>query len=99
MKYQEALEKINDSLNHEWRNHGWRNMSNEEVDRDVSKAWGIIEELADKSTPIKPIENILGTGKYLVKYTHECSKCGNYLEVSNKYCSECGTELDWSDEE
>lgn len=47
-KYQIALDKIRDSINHEWRNHGWRNMSNEEVDRDVSKAWSIIEELVDK---------------------------------------------------
>ena len=83
-KYQEALNEMYAVLNDSKR---------------FCKHKNLLQELVDKATPIKPIENILGTGKYLVKYTHECSKCGNYLEVSNKYCSECATELDWSVEE
>ena len=86
-KHQEALSRLRDTDLY------YSDDSKFHQDLDV------LQELVDKATPIKPIENILGTGKYLITYTHECSKCGNYLEVSNKYCSECATELDWSVEE
>ena len=82
-KHQEALNEMYAVLNDSNRFH---------------KHKDLLQELVYKATPIKPIENILGTGKYLITYTHECLKCGEYLEVSNKYCSECGTEIDWSEE-
>ncbi len=64
-------------------------------DNEMYKAMDLLEELADKSTPMKTIFS-----KELGVTT--CGSCKKYLVSSNnwipKYCSECGQALDWSDE-
>lgn len=54
-------------------------------DRDID----ILQELVDRSTPIKPIKDSHSISA--------CSNCGRiFLNGKPNYCSECGQALDWS---
>ena len=46
-KYDLAMEKVSDRIGNEWRKHGWRSMTNEEVDKDVQEALLILEDLVE----------------------------------------------------
>ena len=46
-KYDLAMEKVSDRIGNEWRKHGWRGMTNEEVDRDVQEALLILDDLVE----------------------------------------------------
>lgn len=114
-KFDEAFQKVSDRLGSEWRNHGWRKMTNEEVDADVQNALCIIEELVDrnkvleaKAKPMKP-EMIPYKGYLIEEATYQgCPSCKNptyrdwtMFERSRlpKFCPNCGQALDWSDYE
>ena len=56
-KYDLAMEKVVDRLDGEWRNHNWRKMTNEEVDRDVQEALSTLEELIEVQRLFKVMYN------------------------------------------
>ena len=110
-KLDEAFQKVSDRIGSEWRNHGWRKMTNEEVDADVQKALCIIEELVDrnkvleaKATPKKPIKKTFEyenmNEEILIKTYYVCG-CEKFSEVHHidRFCSKCGQAIDWREDE
>lgn len=60
-------------------------------DRDID----ILQELVDRATPEKPIEDEIQDIRYVTKYT--CPTCGGkFTGTLAKYCYHCGQALDWS---
>lgn len=63
-------------------------------DRDID----ILQELVDRATPEKPIEDEIQDIRYVAKYT--CPTCGGkFTGTLAKYCYHCGQKLDWSDKQ
>ena len=67
------------------------------------KEFGLLLELASKSTPIKPtlfkpLKTFNGSDIEQPFYIIKCGKCEYWLEHSDKFCSNCGTEIDWNEE-
>ena len=52
----------------------------------------VLEELAERATPKKPIQKAAGR-----KVCPNCER-STAREVSPRYCSVCGQRLDWSEE-
>lgn len=106
-KLDEAFQKVSDRIGSEWRNHGWRKMTNEEVDADVQKALCIIEELVDrnkvleaKATPKKPI----GIDTTVSWFTSGICECGNTVfmfdmngDLDDRFCNKCGQAILWEE--
>ena len=82
-KYQEAFVKIKYITNYDIRAF---DDNNEEIK--------LIQELVDKATPKKPIDN---------SWSFSCPNCENLEVINNgvgyKYCKNCGQALDWSEDD
>lgn len=83
-KYQEALDRFEEAF---------RNIT---LDDDLTnERRDLIQELVDKETPKKPInqfETDFGLGN-----VGDCV-CGAEVNYQQMYCSECGQKIDWSSE-
>ena len=77
----------------------------EEALENVRLEWGtsqrdidILEELVDRATPKRPIEDEIQDIRYVTKYT--CPTCGGkFTGTVSNYCYHCGQKLLWDDEQ
>lgn len=66
--------------------------------KELTKALVILNELAEKATPKKPIKHDKPDPKYGTIYS--CPNCNLiFLGLHGEYCFHCGQRIDWSEEE
>lgn len=88
MKYQEALLELGEyTVVLSWS-------KNQTCSINELNEFKLLQELVDKATPKKPIEEIDSYDDFDCS-VHYCPNCKN--EVDEAYCPACGQKIDWSD--
>ncbi len=65
-------------------------------DNEMYKTMDLLEELADKATPVKARADSVGC--YCGNCAYRLGDNNGWTQATVKYCHNCGQKLDWSEE-